>query len=1276
MFKTIFGARRRQFHTLAAALVVLFCACFTQAPALGQPATVDTPGAILAGKTLLEQTFDKLPENDRAGWTDNGTFEQGKSRLGVTSDNAAGGRGKSLRFVRGADDEKGAWITRTFPGAITGSATVEFDMMLDQSALDETDVGIDLLASPREGIKGWVGLFSMRVRRGTLSYTDLPGKPPRPLALLTPEQWHRVQMTLHELTDGVPAKVSLTLRLSDAPDEQAKSWTDLPTRGTGQATSFDRIIVRGGEGQRPITIHLDNIKVTSDGKTVAVTPTPSPTPSPAAVKVLNVADTKPSPSIAKPAAASSSAPEPSTQPDRPIVVNIPGRKVEPYRVFPDGEQKPVPGYENFPLSKIEPVNGGIFPVIDGVPSVRAAISSTSDQRKSLAEKRPLGFQIIKSRAIPLGGKLMRREAQGSLDASMSTLLSAIPDAQVILRLNVQPSNEFLNSHPYSRVTGSAGQVEFQERFNRNYFTEITRYRPSWASRHWREFVEADLRDLLAYAATRPYAKHIIGINLSAGHTGEFDQWFGGEGGNDGDWCGESLARFRDWLFTKYQGDVHKLRADWADPNVTFETAWIELKQALQSDETTSFIDPTETPAARARMSYMLYRNDQIGETIASWCRTIKQATGGRMIAGAIEAAYEEKNRYLNTSPWIDYGCAPGTYFYREPGNHRRNTFIAEEQRRHGKWYFQEMDMRTHLWSGPRFGVDTMDKTLAVLKRTHAEQIIDGIGGYWYEFNGSVYADPTIWKLFRRQSVLSELSALQNTSQPTTDVAVIFSETNGLLAHTSGDLRTNILSRLGTSYHAMHLETLIEQDPATLPYRIYFFISTPSWTTAQRDWVAKNLKNNNRWLVFVRPGGTYWPEAATPFSLENSTALHGIKLVAKTGDTRNSAMLVAKGSPLTELTTGQRLTDPVETGENRVEFKTARPTAWTMVQDDSAVTLTTWADGSAASAMKDHGSWKSVYVPTSRLSPEFLRSIIKSSGAHQYIDHSDDVIYAGRNMLNIHTRRDGTRTIKLRQAADLYDLYEERFIGKGQSSYDVSMKALENHLYFLGDPTTALRERDAKVQKQIDQNERVASERTKSAVATPALGAGPFLPVDSGRMQHFLFLGPIEVTDGPRGIDAAAEIEVLNRLHLQSEPAGLTPKAGQTQTTLDGQTLTWRTAFNGATRLNIHSMIDNPDRQLVWYACVYVQSATGGKHIIELRTERSQRLFFDGVNIGQRGWGDNPAQLTFPITLEPNKRHLLLWKVYSTGGGNSGWSCKITNDQGEPVPDVRVWLEPG
>jgi len=78
-------------------------------------------------------------------------------------------------------------------------------------------------------------------------------------------------------------------------------------------------------------------------------------------------------------------------------------------------------------------------------------------------------------------------------------------------------------------------------------------------------------------------------------------------------------------------------------------------------------------------------------------------------------------------------------------------------------------------------------------------------------------------------------------------------------------------------------------------------------------------------------------------------------------------------------------------------------------------------GQAAFAARDHDTWRSVYLSMLNFGPALLRNLSRFSGAHVWIE-SDDVLFANRSMLCLHTSSAGEKLIRLPCPAVVTDLW--------------------------------------------------------------------------------------------------------------------------------------------------------------------------------------------------------------------------------------------------------------
>jgi hypothetical protein len=206
-----------------------------------------------------------------------------------------------------------------------------------------------------------------------------------------------------------------------------------------------------------------------------------------------------------------------------------------------------------------------------------------------------------------------------------------------------------------------------------------------------------------------------------------------------------------------------------------------------------------------------------------------------------------------------------------------------------------------------------------------------------------------------------------------------------------DHNTLTAFRSGVVFDAVHLQDLMRLDLA--PYRVVVFGNTYLLTREQREFIRKEVAAGGRTLVwFYAPGYT-----------------DGLRLdVTAMNDLTGIAVEPVRIQGPPEV----RLTDvPDSIALYRCGDSTVTPL---FAVTDPAVDVRGRfvATGGVAVARKmfpHHTAWF-VSVPNQRVEP--LRTILRESGAHVYVD-AGEIVYAGGGILVMHTGMGGRHLLRLR-----------------------------------------------------------------------------------------------------------------------------------------------------------------------------------------------------------------------------------------------------------------------
>jgi hypothetical protein len=612
---------------------------------------------------------------------------------------------------------------------------------------------------------------------------------------------------------------------------------------------------------------------------------------------------------------------------------------------------------------------------------------------------------------PLDVDLVRKQLRGVLDVN--------PRAALFLRFHVNAPFWWNRAHPDETVRfadGPTDDKEYGPPFQLHYKDTDRAQRHSLASLKWRDDVSAKTHELLRKLVRAPEADALVGIQIAGGVYGEWHPW--GFPPHDPD-VGPAMTRyFRDWLRAKYGSD-EKLRAAWADANVTLATA--AVPDLATRDRTTAglFRDPARE---RQAMDYYEAQQDTVADAILHFTKLVKATWPRPIITGAFYGYYfstfgrQAAGAHLRmervfSSPEIDYVSAPQSYYgaAHDFGGTGQSRGLAESARLHGKLYLDEMDTGTHI-KRPADGYEpdnpkeeqAFRDDVALLRRNTLHPIARGMGLWFYDF-GAVFSSGH-WDHPRFHDELRRLrgiaAAHAKSYAPTADALFVF-DTEYLYGFKNrwNPINENLIDRLpalayrsGVAFDTVLLSDLPKVDLSR--YKAVVFANALQMTAEQRTFVRERVARGGRHVVFAYlPGYSDGQRLDEKFSIE----VTGIrqKRVRWAGKGDPKIVVDAPGFPRASFT----LEDPVEP---------------MTVVDDAAAQPIGRAEGTnqVVIARKKLGDATSWLGTLSLHEPQLLREIFRDAGCHVYDDGGDSVI-AGSGLVIIHSLTGGDRTIRLR-----------------------------------------------------------------------------------------------------------------------------------------------------------------------------------------------------------------------------------------------------------------------
>ena len=640
----------------------------------------------------------------------------------------------------------------------------------------------------------------------------------------------------------------------------------------------------------------------------------------------------------------------------------------------------------------------------------------------------------------------------SVEARYERIIEVDPRARFHLRLNfeVPPGDWWMKAYP--------GECEIT--------SEGKPFGQSFASEVWRRQVKDFLKAFIAYLDRTGLMDRVTAFQTGAGHTGE---WVKGETSMSalcGDYSEPMRRHFRAWLRRRYAGDLAAFRAAWNDPRISFDTAEVPSAEQQLQTRLYTFRDP-----AREQNVIDYYRcfADLSSGLLIDFCRTVKEATGGKKLAGAfygylMELAwnggfFEERPesdystyqrsghlglRQVLESPYVDFLVCPYSYGYRGIGGDAPAMQPSESARLHGKLCIIEDDTRTHISADPNYGhVNSLSESVTILRRNFARVVTHGQGIWWLFQSINPGREPTFGPLLEGFRRLGDF-LLQTDRASCAEIALLVDDVSFFYETDRNNLDVPLIfqqrlwgpPRIGAPFDTLLLQDFIEGR--LRPYKLYIFLNSFQLDKARREALKEQLRKDGRVALWIYAPG-FVDDAP---SLEPMRELTGFKL----------GMSRAPWGPLLHLVD---FTHPITAGLPQDLFWGTNSKLGPVfyLEDPEARVLgqVVFSQGNCKPGMgvKTFPEWTSVYIAAPNLPAPVLRGIARFSGVHLY-NQEGDVLYATRELLAVHTVSGGDRTFSLpRQVEEVYDLFGRKSVARNTNQFQARLLPASTALFYTG-----------------------------------------------------------------------------------------------------------------------------------------------------------------------------------------------------------------------------------
>jgi hypothetical protein len=684
-------------------------------------------------------------------------------------------------------------------------------------------------------------------------------------------------------------------------------------------------------------------------------------------------------------------------------------------------------------------------------------------------------------------------------SDVKTLLEAVPEAYVMLRVVVNPNTEWINRHPDEQVLFNDGSHEPVLCTSAGGMVDGM---ISFASPSWKEEGKAALLDYLSELKKDPSFERVIGVFLCAGGTGEWyypgdHRMHNEEKGTYAD-CSETFrVEYTRFLMEKYASE-EELRRVWNRRDASFAHPLIpdlrdrtyiydadrKIARVLAYEEDGG--DPAgDGGGCPPNVGVFLNANDRF--YTADFFAALNEATA-RMIVHFAKAV-KEYDPYLLTGAFYGYnGCvdyfgashttgvlsildsgtvdflaAPGVYNNREPGGVTGQREMQDSLRIRNQIFISEDDNRTHLFAGASereaMGLYTVRDSVNTLKREFARDLCEEINGWWFDMSGGAqtpwYDDEEILSLFRRQQQIGRYAyGLDRTKH--SEIALLYDTESVHMVSDAVDrmvldhYRTSDLHRIGAPVdYYYHNDVSLPQMP---DYKFYIVVNAYCLTASEREAVFAKARRNQAVVLWLYAPGFIDPDAERIMDTVNIEKTVGMKV--KTTEGMIFPFFRTEAHPALRYADPYRrygtIDRPVHSGvwikPTELTLPYADPGFY--IDDENATVLGRYcADGRVAFAMREDLGFTSIYCAAPVLRSELLRSLAEYAGCHIY-SRGDDVLYANEHFVAVHASCAGTRRIYFKNPCSPFEVYEERFYGHHAEHIDVDMYPGETKMWSL------------------------------------------------------------------------------------------------------------------------------------------------------------------------------------------------------------------------------------
>lgn len=690
-----------------------------------------------------------------------------------------------------------------------------------------------------------------------------------------------------------------------------------------------------------------------------------------------------------------------------------------------------------PYCEVQTVNGVPTVVVDGAPVFLMANKNGPQEKRYYEQFRDAGFlAYVTNNKIPWDPESPYDYSE--LDGNLARILEADPEGYILIELHCNAPAWWEEQHA-GELQVSANGMTFGQ---------------SMGSELWLAECGHAVRKCVEHVEER-FPRNVIGYFVGAAHTYE---WFykGAQLRYLVDYSEPMRLAFGRWLSAKYGDDLGDVEIP-------------SRYEALQTD-VFSFRDPERR---RRVLDFYEFCSHLMTQNILHFARIVKEACKGEKLFGVFyghtldwvqNPCIAQHTGHLALAeiidaPEIDLFAGPNSYLNRSVGGQAPFVAAADSLKLHGKLWFAESDTRTHI-ADPVQDLcgrpDSLEDSLLILKRDFANVLIHGVDTTWFSLHDGWYDHPEMMALFAKMRKIAD-KAFRTDRRSAAEIALVIDE-ESLLYQSLRDSyivdpfisqeprAADLMARIGTDHDVILLSDL--RDERTWRYKVYVFANAYHVPSDLRDIIKTKLFADGNHLVWIYAPGFVGDD----LSVANMQDLTGLRFGLLEVSSEIFIRITNFESPFTsgDLDFGTIFASWVNMDfENH--FGVNKPVGPIFYCDDPEATFlgeyTTY--GHCGFAAKTCGDATSIFVGTPFVPPLLLRKIARNAGLHLYND-ADDILYANRNFLCVHSKHAGERTLAFPKPVTVYDVFDEAVAAHEQDALLIDYPQKLTKLYYYGD----------------------------------------------------------------------------------------------------------------------------------------------------------------------------------------------------------------------------------